>query len=123
MYLKSLADWDGVLSDVSEIKWPLLYRQADCTVVFSTTCEGIIERHIPSRIVTFRNKDKAWFNAECRCAYLDKQEAYHLWQRNRSQLTWNQFTRHRAVAEEVYASAERKYNNSVKETLLGTFVS
>ena len=75
---------------------------------------------IPSQIVTFRNEDKAWFNAECGHAYLDKQEAYHLWQRNRSQLTWNQFTRLRAVAQEVYASAEREYNNNVRETLLCT---
>ena len=61
-----------------------------------------------------------WFNVEFRRVYLDKLEAYHLWQRNHSQLTWNQFTRLRAVAQEVYASAEREYNNSVKETLLGT---
>ena len=120
IYLKSQADWNGVLSDLSNINWSHFYRQLDCIAAFSTACEGIIERRIPSRIVTFRNKDKAWFNAECRRAYLDKQEAYHLWQRNRSQLTWNQFTRLRAVAQEVYASAEREYNNNVRETLLCT---
>ena len=82
IYLKSQADWNGVSSDVSYINWPHLYRQDDCIVAFSTTCDGTIERSIPSQIVTFRNKDKAWFDADCRRAYLDKQEVHRLWQRN-----------------------------------------
>ena len=35
----------------------------------------MIDRHIPSRVVTFCNRDKAWFNDECRRAYPEKQEA------------------------------------------------
>ena len=49
-----------------------------------------------------------------------KHEAYNLWRGNRSDLTWNNYTRLRAAAQAVYASAEEEYNNSVKDTLLGT---
>ena len=42
IYLKSQAEGKGVLSDVSNINWPHLYRQADFIALFSTTCEGII---------------------------------------------------------------------------------
>ena len=69
--------------------------------------------------MTFRNKDKAWFNNDCKRAYLEKQEAYNLWKRNRSDLTWNSYVQLRSAAQEVYAFAEREFNHGIKETLLG----
>ena len=51
----------------------------DCTV-------EIINRIIPSCNLKFHLKDKVWFNDECRKAFLDKQEVYHLWNRNHSHL-------------------------------------
>ena len=67
--------------------------------------------------MTFRNKDKAWFNNDCKRAYLEKQEAYNLWERNRSDLTWNSYVQLRSAAQEVYAFAEREFNHGIKETL------
>ena len=40
--------------------------------------ERIIVRRIPSRVIKFRIKDKAWFNEDCKRANLAKQEAYQL---------------------------------------------
>ena len=69
--------------------------------------------------MTFCNKDKAWFNSDCKNANLEKNEAYNLWRRNKSQLTWNNFVRLRSAAQDVYALAEREYNTGIKDTLLG----
>ena len=68
---------------------------------------GIIDRRVPSRQVKYRIKDKAWFNDDCRHSYLEKQEAYHLWRMSRFELTWNNYTRLRGVAQRVYALAEK----------------
>ena len=76
-------------------------------------------RLIPSRILHFRLKDKAWFDDNCRRALQDKQEAYFYWRGNRSDLTWNNYTRLRAHAQSVYASAEKNYNDGIREKLLG----
>ena len=70
-----------------------------------------------TRVVTFRSMDKAGFNDDCRQAYLEKQETFNLWRRNRSDLTWNNSVRLRSAAQEVYGLAEREYNRGVKETL------
>ena len=79
----------------------------------------MIDRHIPSRVVTFCNRDKAWFNDECRRAYREKQEAYKFWKRNRSPLTWNDYVTIRSVAQEVYGVTETEYyNRGIKETLV-----
>ena len=59
-------------------------------------------------------------NDDCRRAYLEKQEAYKLWKRNRSELTWDNYTRLRATAQRVYTCAENEFNSTIKETLGGT---
>lgn len=119
IYLKSQGDWDGILRDLSLLDWPHYFHQSDPIEPLSNVFVEIMNRRIPSRIVNFRNKDKAWFDNDCKRANLEKQEAYNLWKRNQSELTWNNFVHLRSVAKEVYASAEREYNDSIKETLLG----
>ena len=78
IYMKSRADWGGILHDLSVINWPDVYRQENSIASFNDICTKIIDKHIPSKVINFRNKDKAWFNDECKRAYLKKQEAYHL---------------------------------------------
>ena len=65
-------------------------------------------------------KDKAWFNEDCKWSNLPKQEAYQLWRRNRSDITWNNYVNLRNAAQETYAAAEKEYNDGVRDTLIGT---
>ena len=80
--------------------------------------EGIIVRLIPSRVIKFRIKDKAWFNEDRKRANLAKQEAYQLWRRNCSDITCNNYVYLRNAAQETYAAAEKEYNDSVRDTLI-----
>ena len=118
IYLKARADWDGILDELSRLDWPNIYRQPDAIGYLNNICTDIIDRRIPFRIINFRNKDKPWFNNLCREAHLEKQEAYHLWQRNPSHLTWSNFTRLRTAAFEVYATAEKEFNDCIKNDLM-----
>ena len=117
VYLKSQGNWRGVESDILNLDWRQIYQQEDPIEALNAASLEIIDRRIPSRVVTFRSKDKAWFTDDCRRAYLEKQEAYNLWRRNRSDLTWSNYVRLRSAAQEVYSLAEREYNRGVKETL------
>ena len=49
-----------------------------------------------------------------------KQEAYQLWRRNCSDITWNNYVNLRNAAQESYAAAEKEYNDGVRDTLIGT---
>ena len=51
---------------------------------------------------------------------LAKQEAYQLWRRNRSDIIWNNYVNLRNAAQETYATAEKEYNDGVRDTLIGT---
>ena len=69
--------------------------------------ERIIVRCIPSRVIKFCIKDKAWFNENCKLANLSRQEAYQSWRRNGSNITWNNNVNLRNSAQEIYAAAEK----------------
>ena len=120
IYLKSQADWDGILNDLHELDWPHIYRQVDFVASMNEGFERIIVRRIPSRVIKFRINDKIWFNKDCKRANLVKQKAYQLWRRNCSDMTWNNYVNLRNVAQETYAAAEKEYNGGVRDLLIGT---
>ena len=120
IYLKSQADWDGILNDLHELDWPDIDRQVDFVASTNDAFEGTIVRRIPSRAIKFHIKEKAWFNEDCKWANLAKQEAYQLWKRNCSGITRNNYVNLRNVAQKTYAAAEKEYNDSVRDTLVGT---
>ena len=49
-----------------------------------------------------------------------KQEAYQLWRRNCSDLTWSNSVNLRNAVQETYAAAEKEYNDNIRDIFLGT---
>ena len=91
IYCMSQANWDGILNDLEELDWPNIYKQVDFVASMNDGFERIIVRHIPSLVIKFRIKDKAWFNEDSKWANFAKQEAYQLWKRNSYDKTWNNY--------------------------------
>ena len=120
VFIKSRADWDGILTDLSQISWPQIYKEAEAVRILNDNIKSIIDRRIPFRMIRYRTKDKAWFNDDCRRAHMQKQEAYNLWKRNRSAFLWDNYVHYRAAAQRVYSSAEEEFNTTTKGTLQGT---
>ena len=48
IYLKSQADWYGILNDLRELDWPDIHRQVDFVASMNDGFERIIVRRIPS---------------------------------------------------------------------------
>ena len=119
IYLKSQADWDGILNDLRDLDWPDIYRQVDFVASMNDGFERIIVWRVPSRVIKFCIKDKAWFNEDCKQANLTKQEAYQLLRRSRCDITWTNYVNLRNAAQETYAAAEKEYNDGVRDTLIG----
>ena len=97
-YLKSQADWDGILNYLHELDWADIYRQVDYVASMNDAFERIIVRRIPSRVIKFCVKGK---NEDCKRVYLAKQEAYQLWRRNSSDITWKNFVNLRNGAQQT----------------------
>ena len=119
VYLKSRADWNGVISDMESMVWSDIYRAASPIDSLNNALLAISNRRIPTRIIRSRARDKAWFNDDCRRAQRDKQEAYSLWSRTRSQVAWNDYVHLRSVAQRIYYEAQCNHNNHLRNTLAG----
>ena len=51
----------------------------------------LVGRCAPTKVICVHNKDKPWFDDQCRHAFGLKQEAHLRWTRDRSQINWEEF--------------------------------
>ena len=120
VYLKSRANWSGVISDIGGIAWGDIYRSESPIDTLNDALLTISNRRIPTKIIRSRSGDKAWFNDECRRAQRDKQEAFCFWSRTRTREAWNGYAHLRSVAQGVYSEAQSNHNEHLRNTLAGT---
>ena len=64
------------------------------------------------------NKDKPWFDDQCRHAFGLKQEAHLRWTRDRSQVNWDEFVRYQVRANETYSEAKRQFSDRNRDVLM-----
>ena len=64
------------------------------------------------------NKDKCWFDDQCRHAFGHKQEAHLRWIRDRSRGNWEEFVRCQVRANETYSEAKRQFSDRNRAVLM-----
>ena len=64
------------------------------------------------------NKDKPWFDDQCRHAFGLKQEAHLWWTRDRSRVNWEEFVRYQVRANETYSEAKHQFSDRNKDVLM-----
>ena len=70
----------------------------------------LVERFVLTKVIRVYNKDKPWFNDDCRLAFDIKQGAHLRWTRNRSRDNWDEFVHYQRRANAVYAEAMRQFS-------------
>ena len=65
-----------------------------------------------------RNKDKPWFDDQCRHAFGLKQEALLRWTRDCSRVKWEEFVRCQVRANETYSEANRQLSDRNRAVLI-----
>ena len=58
-----------------------------------------------------RNKDKPWFDDQCRHVFGLKQKAHLRWTRDRSRVNWEEFVRYKVRANETYSEAKGQFSD------------
>ena len=70
----------------------------------------LVGRYVPTKIIRVRNKDKPWFDDQCRRAFDLKQEAHLRWTGDRSRDNWEEFVRCQVRANETYSEAKHQFS-------------
>ena len=65
-----------------------------------------------------QNKDKLWFDDQCRHAFGLKQEAHLRWTRDSSPVNWDEFVRCQVRANETYSEAKRQFRDRNRDVLM-----
>ena len=64
------------------------------------------------------NKDKPWFDDQCRRAFGLKQEAHLRWTRDLSLVNWEEIVRYQVRANETYSEAKRQFSDRNRDGLM-----
>ena len=70
----------------------------------------LVGRFVPTKIIRVSNKDKPWFDDQCRHASGLKQEAHLRWTRDCSLVNWEEFVHCQVRANETYSEAKHQFS-------------
>ena len=65
-----------------------------------------------------RNKDKPWFDDQCRHAFGLKQEAHLRLTCVRSEVNWEEFVRYQVRSNETYSEAKHQFSDRNRDVLM-----
>ena len=78
-----------------------------------------IGRFVPTKVLySVRNKDKPWFDDQCRLAFGLKRGAHLQWTRDRSRVNWEEFVRCQVKVNETYTEAKPQFNVRNRDALM-----
>ena len=78
----------------------------------------LLRSFVPTKVIRAGNKDKPWFDDQCRHAFGLKQEAHLRWTRDRSRVNWEEFVRCQVRANETYSETKRQFSKRNRDILM-----
>ena len=74
--------------------------------------------YVPIKAIHVHNKDKPWFDDQCRLAFGLKQEAHIQWTHDRSRVNWEEFVCYQVRANETYSEAKCQFRDRNRDVLM-----
>ena len=78
VYMKHQVNWNTVCRAIRELPWSNIWVSDNPVEVLNEHLSLLVRLYAPTKVIRVHNKDKPWFDDQCRHAFGLKQEA-HLW--------------------------------------------
>ena len=78
----------------------------------------LVDCFVPTKVIPVRNKNKPWFNDDCRLAFNIKQGAHIRWTHDLSRVNWDEFVHYQKRANAVYARAMHQFSVRSQDGLM-----
>ena len=91
MLLKHRVNWTAVSDAIGVLPWRSIWSTDNPVERLNVHLSLLVERFVPTKVIRVRNKDKPWFNGDCRRAFDIKQGAHLRWTHDRSRVNWDEF--------------------------------
>ena len=102
VFLKHQVNWNTVCGAIRELVWRDIWLFDNRVEVLNEHLSLLVGRYVPTKVIRVRNKDKLWFDDQCRHAFRLKQEAHLRWTRDHSRVNWEEFVCCQVRAYETY---------------------
>ena len=73
---------------MQDLPWRNIWSSDNPVEVLNEHLSLLVGRYAPTKIIHVRNKEKPWFDDQCRCAFDLKQEAHLRLTRDCSRVNW-----------------------------------
>ena len=107
-----------VCGAIQDIPWRTIWLADNPVEVLNEHLSLLVGRYVPTKVIRVRNKDKSWFDDQCRHAFGLKQEAHLRWTRDRSRVNWKEFVRCQVRATESYSEAKHQFSDRNRDVLM-----
>ena len=102
VFLKHQVNWNMVCGTMQELRWHNIWCADNLVKVLNQHLLLLVGRFVPSKIIRVCNKNKPWFDDQCRHAFGLKQEAHLQWTHDCSRVNWEKFVHCHVRATETY---------------------
>ena len=106
VFLKHQVNWNTVCGVIQELPWHNIWLSDNPVEVLNDNLSLLVGRYVPTKVIHVRNKDKPWFDDQCRHAFGLKQKAHLRWTHDRSLVNWEEFIHCQLRANETYSEAK-----------------
>ena len=103
---------------IRELPWRHIWLSDNPFEVLNEHPSLLVGRYVPTKVICVHNKDKPWFDDQCRHAFGLKQETHLRWTRDRSRVNWEEFVRYQVRANETYSEAKRQFSDRNRNVLM-----
>ena len=118
MLLEHRVNWSAVCDAIGVLSWRSIWSADNLVERLNVLFVLLVERFVPTKVIRVRNKDKPWFDDDCRLAFDIKQGAYLRWTRDRSLVNWDEFVHYQRRANAVYAETMRQFSVRSRDVLM-----
>ena len=118
VFLKHQVNWNTVCGTMQDLPWRNIWSADNPVEVLNEHLLLLVERFVPTMVIHVRNKDKPWFDDQCRDAFCLKQEAHHWWTHDRFRVNWEEFVRCQVRANETNSEAKHQFSARNRDVLM-----
>ena len=86
VFLKHQVNWNTVCGAIQDLPLRNIWHDGNPVEVLNEHLSNLLGRYVPTKVISVCNKDKPWFDDQCRDAFGLKPEAHLRWTRDRSRI-------------------------------------
>ena len=116
--IKHQLNWNVVCGAMQDLPCGNIWSADNPVEVLNQHLLLLVGSFVPTKIIRVLNKDKPWFDNQCRHAFGFYQDAHIRWTGNRSRVNWEEFVLCQVRANETYSEAKRQFSARNRDVLM-----